>query len=427
MADSGATRLYAKPLAPNDNSKNQIYFGPGIESLNIFPHSDPELDTQEGRQILKAKIDFAWIDGEGIFPAPMAQFIFYPQYPEVRMGSLLKGCQSPPSAIIGKRAEGRVLFLGITNDKRILAYAAAATSGVAQEFEQIKPQLLVSGVFFEIPISPRGIERSNRDRLLSALEIIATKGWIHAVRMKKDGSRVPCSGPNCGGCTLEAELGIKPNSLAAPDYLGWEIKQYSKSPITLMTPDPTGGYFEVHGVDKFVRKFGYPDKKGVQDRLNFGGAYRAGTRVPLTKLTLVLDGYDSTDGKGGRGTIKRMDSGILLLTDDGEPAAIWNYTNLIKHWTEKHALAAFVPAAKRQHPLQYKYGPAVILGIGTDFLLFLKGMSDKFVYYDPALKITNASSAKPQFKQRHQFRVRPNRIATLYERTEKVSLVSTET
>ena len=31
----GCKTLYAKPLSANDNSKNQVYFGPGFEALNV--------------------------------------------------------------------------------------------------------------------------------------------------------------------------------------------------------------------------------------------------------------------------------------------------------------------------------------------------------------------------------------------------------
>ena len=52
--------------------------------------------------------------------------------------------------------------------------------------------------------------------------------------------------------TLEAELGITPNGYAEPDFMGWEVKQYGvtdfiairpRSPVTLMTPEPTGGIY----------------------------------------------------------------------------------------------------------------------------------------------------------------------------------------
>ena len=36
FARVGCTQLYAKPLAPNDNSKNQVYFGPNFQALNLF-------------------------------------------------------------------------------------------------------------------------------------------------------------------------------------------------------------------------------------------------------------------------------------------------------------------------------------------------------------------------------------------------------
>jgi hypothetical protein len=35
-----------------------------------------------------------------------------------------------------------------------------------------------------------------------------------------------CEAPNCGGYTLEAELGITPNGYSEPDFLGWEVKQF---------------------------------------------------------------------------------------------------------------------------------------------------------------------------------------------------------
>jgi hypothetical protein len=55
-----------------------------------------------------------------------------------------------------------------------------------------------------------------------------------------------------------------------PDYLGWEVKQFSvrnfnainSSVITLMTPEPTDGYYAKEGSQAFIRKYGYSDLKG---------------------------------------------------------------------------------------------------------------------------------------------------------------------
>lgn len=95
MADHGATKFYAKRLAPNDNSKNQVYLGGGFGALNIIPHGEVESDdtVRAGavRDRAKAKVSFFWIDPEGLAPAPDAQLILYPKYPEVRMSGFLRG------------------------------------------------------------------------------------------------------------------------------------------------------------------------------------------------------------------------------------------------------------------------------------------------------------------------------------------------
>jgi MvaI/BcnI restriction endonuclease family len=72
--------------------------------------------------------------------------------------------------------------------------------------------------------------------------------------------------------------------------------------------------------------------------------------------------------------------------------------------------------------LEYSYGPNVLLCEQTDFLLFLKAFSVGTVYYDPAVKIESASSAKPAIKRRSQFRVSHSDLTQLYHRHENVLL-----
>ena len=38
--DNGCTKIYIKKLSPNDNSKNQVYFGGSFDILNILPISE---------------------------------------------------------------------------------------------------------------------------------------------------------------------------------------------------------------------------------------------------------------------------------------------------------------------------------------------------------------------------------------------------
>lgn len=96
--------------------------------------------------------------------------------------------------------------------------------------------------------------------------------------------------------------------------------------ITLMTPEPTGGFYKERGVEAFVRKFGYPDKNQRPDRLNFGGIHRVGERQASTGLTTQLAGYDRA-----RGRITDASGAIVLVSDAGELAAAWPFSGLLAH------------------------------------------------------------------------------------------------
>ena len=149
FADNGCNKIYIKKLSPNDNSKNQVYFGGSFEILNILPIS--EIKTEEAgdwnKERFKASINFSWISDEGnIYPAPNAQLILYPKYPEVRFSGFLAKCENPPSELMTQRLADRLLFFGVTNKGNILGYVAAPISEIATEFNNI-PQVLEHGVF----------------------------------------------------------------------------------------------------------------------------------------------------------------------------------------------------------------------------------------------------------------------------------------
>jgi len=76
FADNGCSKIYIKQLSPNDNSKNQVYFGGSFEILNILPIS--KIVTEEAgdwsKERFKASINFSWISDDGnIYPAPKSQ------------------------------------------------------------------------------------------------------------------------------------------------------------------------------------------------------------------------------------------------------------------------------------------------------------------------------------------------------------------
>lgn len=171
MVQGGAARIYAKRLAPNDNSKNQVYLGGDFSALNIIPHGVIETDDSDlagsVRDRAKASVRFSWIDEHGEYEAPDAKLILYPKYPEVRMSGFLKGCGMAPKGIMTVRDEGRVLFIGVTRDGRVLAHAVVSDSPLAQEIGA-REDLTRIGVFLQFP-AVRGAG-SNKERLLSELE-----------------------------------------------------------------------------------------------------------------------------------------------------------------------------------------------------------------------------------------------------------------
>ncbi len=416
--DNGCDQIYVKRLSPNDNSKNQVYLGGSFDILNIFPISKITADSSGDwkKDRFKAKLDYYWITKEGsLSQAPHSQLILYPKYPEVRFSGFLLGCKDRPSILMANRIENRLLFLGSTNIGSVIGFVASPDSMVAQGFNNSNINHESHGVFQIINLSKSG---NNRVELINELKRIHNLGWINSKRLNSEKEELPCNSSNCGGYTLEAELGITPNSFSEPDFLGWEIKQFGVSNfksiyskvITLMTPEPNGGDYSSLGVQEYLRRYGYPDKRGRKDRINFGGVHKVGIRHKTTELTLSLIGYDKESGK-----IKNSNGKIVLLTDEGKEAASWSFASLLKHWNRKHNQACYLPSLSEvTETRRYKYANKAILGIGTDFTLFLSQMDKGNIYYDPGIKMENVST-KPKIKRRSQFRIKSGQLKDLYK------------
>jgi len=423
----GCSKIYAKILAGNDNSKNQVYLGGSFDILNIFPFTEITADDSGDwvRSRFKTTLIFHWILEDGqLSHAPHAQLILYPKYPEVRFSGFLKGCSSPPSDLMANRIESRVLFLGVDSTGRILGHVVAPDSDSEREFSQSIWEE-THGVFKVIPLTIESSEKESREKLIQELRRIHNLGWIDSKRLDGDGNILPCKSSNCGGYTLEAELGVTPNGYSEPDYLGWEIKQFAvrkfhlinSSVVTLMTPEPTGGIYKDKGVDYFIRTYGYQDKTGRPDRLNFGGVHKYGKMHDTTKLVLGLPGFDCETGK-----IRNTSGSIALIDEQGKDAVSWSFTSLLKHWRRKHTRACYVPSLLRKDPnQQYSFGNKVILGRITSFDYFLRQMFLGNIYYDPGIKMENVSTY-PKIKRRSQFRIRSRFLPQLYEQNEILDL-----
>jgi hypothetical protein len=429
MRANGVVQLLVKELALNDNARNQLYLSGSMDVANIIPFGKVRVETTEkGNQSLKAPLLFNWLQPDGkAIPAPGAQIILYPQYPEVRMSGFLKAAVNAPASLMNTRIPGRLLFFGLTATGTIVAWAAGPQSNLKRDYGSLG-SLEKSGVFFIVPLFRIDSGKSTRDLVVEQLYRIHLLDWIESKSLRTDGSLAPCTSTQCVGYTLEAEFGVARNSISEPDFKGWEIKAskvksfgaaYSTKAVTLMTPEPTGGFYRSSGVQAFVRKFGYIDKLGREDRLNFGGIFRVGNRHAGTGLTLLLNGFDDK-----KGVVTDLNGSLALVSDTGEIASEWNFAALMSLWKRKHAQAVYVPAEERKTPSkQYRYGSSIRLGVGTDFLRLLRAISSGTVYYDPGIKLENASSTQARTKRRSQFRVKSQDISTLYEQMTEINVL----
>ncbi len=432
---AGCKQAFCKLLRPNDNSKQQIYLSTDLAKLPPFPLGTVESVSGKsgkpgglGKKILRAMPHFSWVNNYGAPEhAPATKIIFYPQYPEVRLSGFLLGCEAAPSKWMQpeSRLEGRVLVIGVTQDRDLVACLAAPDSVAAKELMKLLEAKPDGDLFLELALELPKLVNSRQALLLKLLDV-HKRGWIAAQRLVSDGSRIPYRSSNSGGYTLEAECGVIPNGKSEPDYLGWELKQYkvvvcakflAASRISVMTPEPDGGFYGDHGVESFVRKYGYKNAN-KPDRYDFTGRHNADEINMKTKMVMTLAGYDSVKRR-----ITDADGGIQLVSKkDGEIAASWSFAKLSGHWQRKHNHAVYVPSLTQRDPKAHYFCPMVRLAQGTTFGKYLDAVNDGHVVFDPGMKIENAS-VKPKVKARSQFRITANQIHHLYDQIEAVNLI----
>lgn len=411
--DLGAVRIFCKHLAENDNSKQQIYLGSNFEALTFFPHGEITAYPDLKEPNFKAWLELYWVDSETFERASGTQLILYPGYPEVRLSGFLSGCKTAPSKHLQQRPknlrrgyDGRVLVFGTTSDGRTFAHLAPEDSPLAQELTSKFSTAPIDGLFLELT-RPVG-SAQNRTLVLTALREIHLAGFHASCKRNKEGQTHPYKARNGGGYTLEALLGIAPNSAAEPDYLGWEIKAHSQPRITLMTPEPNGGFYGEQGMKAFVERYGHITGKGDK---YFTGTHKIDVPCDATKMTMQIRGYD-------RSHPKRLDvNGAIFLVDaKGNEAASWAFGSLLTHWNRKHAFAAYVPYTSQDDPRAYSYESPVLMGEHTDFAKYLQALSMGLVVYDPGSKVSGPGAIKPENKARSQFRINTKHLGQLYEK-----------
>lgn len=296
-------------------------------------------------------------------------------------------------------------MFGTTKDQRTLVYLAPANTALSSELLEKFADTPPTGLFLELTL-PVG-SNQNKVKVLEALRLIHAGGFHTSCKMNTNGSVLPYNASNGGGFTLEALLGIPPNSKAEPDYLGWEIKSHSSNRVTLMTPEPKGGFYGEQGAKAFVERYGHAVKDGG---MYFTGGHKIGMPCTATGLTMQLTGYDPVSGKllDVRGAVRLVDSA-------GYEAASWGFAELLTHWNCKHAFAAYVRYTSQKTPIAYRYDTPVLMGEHTDFGKFLHALCTGAIVFDPGSKVTHAHTAQSKVKARSQFRINTNNLGLLYQ------------
>ena len=419
LSTLGVTKAFYKLLSENDNSKNQIYLGGSFRVLQQIPFGKIKEFPDNKDPNYKAPVNLWWINETGnISKAPNTQLILYTRYPEVRLSGFLMNCPTAPREHLqpilreerknNNEKDGRVLFLGICPDGKVYAHLAHKHSTLAKSlFNSLKSDTTEKTIQ-EFPLGE--IIDSDKSALLKKLHDITSTGWHESIRLDSTGKIKPYRAPNGGGYTLEALFGIIPNGISEPDYKGWELKAFSGSRITLMTPEPDQGFYHDNGAKAFTLRYGH-DSSDVEKY--FTGTHKVNITNKTSNMTLIINGFDYK-----KETITDISGGLSLLDQNKEPVAIWSFNELITHWSRKHSHACYVKyqAEENTEKTCYKFFSPVFLGEKTDFLFFLKTMQSGLLYYDPGIRVTLNKNGKITVKVRNQFRISFNNLHFLYEK-----------
>jgi hypothetical protein len=429
---------WVKKLSPRqDNEKNQIYLGGGLDGVtNIFPatidvrsasQSIAKRAAQPGRPKLEARLDFAWLGRDGKrSPAPGTRIIDYFQYPEVRLSGFLTGCDGAPDALRRERQAlygQRWLVMGTGRDGHVLGLVLTERDDpLAAAFPDL-PEPAGGGVLRPLVIDvgddPSAAILSPFELLRAEMSVIIRGGW-HASRILKAGGVEPFNGSQGGGYTLEALLGVAANGNKAPDRHGFEVKSFSGSRISLMTPTPDYGFQGKHTFRDFMARYGRPGQKD-DGSLRFVGIHRCGHIVASTGLAMRVAGFDAE-----KNSFEAPENVGVELYDPatGEIAAGWSLEKLANCWNAKHANALYIRVEKRdgEEGPEYRYADRFVTGAGTDVWKLLRAIARGLLFYDPADTIYADGTPKVRSQWRINASQLPDAMASLYGSSEIVTV-----
>lgn len=408
----GVRTAYVKHLSPKqDNEKNQIYLGKVLSGItNLFParleiragsKSVRKRKSKAGQPKLEAILDFAWLDRDGVrHDAPNTRIIDYFQYPEVRMSGFLSGCAAAPDAIRRDLLAGygrRILVMGTAADGKVIGLVLTERDDpLVPGFPDLpavggKSVLRVLSIDGDAGTDPAELLRHE-------LEAVVRGGW-HWSRINRGGVIGPFTGAQGGGYTLEALLGVAANGNKAPDKHGFEIKSFSGSRISLMTPAPDRGFQGEHTFREFMERYGHP-AVNEDGSIRFTGLHKVGVTNAKTGLAMLVAGYDREADSFGDAAAIAVE---MFNPETGEIAAAWSLEKLANCWNAKHANALYITLESRADPdgkAEYRFAPRWLQGKGTDVWRLLRAIDRGIVFYDPADTIypDNRPKNRPQWR-----------------------------
>lgn len=426
LRGQGVRTAYVKLLSPKqDNEKNQIYLGGALDGVtNLFParievrsasESRAKRRSAAGRAKIEALIDFAWLDGNGArYDAPQTRIIDYFQYPEVRMSGFLNGCEKGPDAL-RRRMLGefgrRILVMGTALDGKVVGLVLTERDDPLVATFPDLPLASAKGVLRVLAIDGEA-GTAPAELLRRELGQIIRGGW-HWSRINRGGNIVPFSGAQGGGYTLEALLGVAANGNKAPDRHGFEIKSFSGSRISLMTPTPDRGFQGENNFRAFMQRYGRPAVNG-DGSIRFTGLHKCGTVNDKTRLAMRVAGYDRENDTFGKAEEIAVE---IYHADTGEIAAAWSLAKLANCWNAKHANALYITFEKRDREdgtAEYRYAESWVQGRGTDVWRLLRAIDRGMVFYDPADTVYADGEAKVRSQWRINASQLPAAMALLY-------------
>jgi hypothetical protein len=426
MQKLGAQRIILKPLANNDNSKQQIYLGSDFHVIRQIPSGNVRsAGVGKYGPVFKAPINLYWFSMDGTVElAKGSQLILYPKYPEVRLSGMVRGCCLAPSHLLQpptkeerKAREGstRYLILGVRKES-VLAWVSAWKDFASLEATELINRgaiSLATSVFYEYCLQPQQ-STDSRTQLIHKLKEIYHNSPHSGRRLNAKGVLLDYKAQNGAGYTLEALFGITPNGHSSPDFMDWELKAHSSGPVTLMTPEPDSGSYR-QDILAFMDSYATSTS---ESKKNFASRHNINIFNKKSGLTLRFEGYDKSSGQ-----ISDPDGGLMLRDSAGNLAAGWSFSKMIEIWKRKHANTCFVSYKRHPDINAYSYGPNILLATGTDLASYLNALANSIIYYDPGTNIKYVKKRQTWVpKKRNQFRVKEGDINTLYVAVEKINL-----